>query len=127
MDTNILIYSATEPFDIVYQLRILGFTSIKVPVVVLNELTRISSSGTRRKLCRFAGLALSIAKGLDKVEFRYKSGSVDDQLMRAARDEKYIIATTDAALRRRLGAEGLSVIFLKDGRLIPETSLVTRR
>lgn len=126
LDTNILIYSATEPFDVVHQLRAVGLTHIKVPLAVMDELMRISSTGPSRKLRRFARLALEIAKGLETVEFEFKDVPTDDQLARAAKDGRYIIATTDAALRRRLAGEGLSVIFLKNGRLIPETDLVTR-
>lgn len=120
LDTNILIYSAERPFDIEQQLNAAGFSNIKVPQVVLDELEKISLRGGRRKVCRFAKLALEIAKRFEIIRFKSDAGDADSQLIHAAMDTRYIVATADAAVRRRLRLEGLPVIFPKDGRLTSE-------
>jgi len=115
LDTNILIYSAERPFDIEHQLMSAGYSDIRVPQVVLEELVRISRCGT--KLSKFARLALEIAKRFKIAELESEGGRADSQLIHAAMTGNYIIATADAAIRRRLKLEGLPVIFLKDKRL----------
>jgi rRNA-processing protein FCF1 len=125
LDTNVLIYSAIKPFDIAHQLRRFGFTSISVPCEVLDELRWLSSKGGSKSK-RFAILATQIALRFDTIALGYSARSVDDQLLLAAKEKGYIVATTDSALRRRLRDGGLSVIYLKRGRLIPETDLLTK-
>jgi rRNA-processing protein FCF1 len=125
LDANILIYSASRPFDISYQLRAAGFSRIKVPAVVLRELKRLASHGTK-KVSRFATLALEISKSFDIAELPFDEMSADDQLVRAATEMRCVVATTDATMRRRLRIGGSSVIFLKNGRLVAETSLITK-
>jgi rRNA-processing protein FCF1 len=46
---------------------------------------------------------------------------VDDQLIQMAKRGEYIVATSDSQLRRRLRKEGVSIIYLKNRRLIPES------
>ena len=125
LDANILIYSATLPFDIAFQLRRLGFSNIRVPFDVLGELRGLAMKGGGKSR-RFANLAMEIAHGFEPIELGLPSLAVDDQLLHSAREKGYIIATTDAGLRRRLRGEGLSVIYLKQGRLITEAELLTR-
>lgn len=125
LDTNVLIYSAAKPFDIAHQLRRFGFTNISVPCEVLDELRWLSSKGGSKSR-RFATLATQIALGFEKIALGYSARSVDDQLLMAAKEKGYIVATTDSALRRRLRDDGLSVIYLKRGRLISETDLLTK-
>ncbi|MGA2574166.1 MAG: PIN domain-containing protein [Candidatus Methanomethylicaceae archaeon] len=125
LDTNVLIYSAKKPFDIAHQLRRFGFTNISVPNEVLAELRWLSSKGGSKSK-RFATLATQIALGFGTIALGYSTRSVDDQLLMAAKEKGYIVATTDSALRRQLRDEGLSVIYLKRGRLIPETDLLTK-
>jgi rRNA-processing protein FCF1 len=125
LDTNVLIYSATKPFDIAHQLRRFGFTNISVPCEVLGELRLLSSKGGSKSK-RFATLAIQIALGFEAIALGYSTSSVDDQLLMVAKEKGYIIATADSALRRRLRDEGLSVIYLKRSRLIPETDLLIK-
>jgi rRNA-processing protein FCF1 len=120
LDTNILIYSAKEPFDIENQLTLSGFLDIRVPSVVLDELKHISMK--RDKTGRFAALALEIAKRF-KVLPSDSHDPADDQLISAARESHFMVATSDASMKRRLKAEGLPVIFLKNGRLLAESQI----
>src|SRR5512137_1989063 len=119
LDTNILIYSASEPFDIAHQLRIMGFTRVLVPSSVLWELEAISH-GRSKKLGRFAKLAIKIASSFERVDLRPAKPSVDEEIFAAAKSEGHMVATSDAAIRKRLRAIGITVLYLKDGRLINE-------
>ncbi|MBM5805398.1 MAG: hypothetical protein FJZ49_04975 [Candidatus Verstraetearchaeota archaeon] len=125
LDTNILIYSASEPFDIAHQLRRVGFVKVKVPKGVVDELERISLMRTGKEQ-RFAKLALEIAKKFDVLKEHAPKAPIDDQLVQMAKSKGYIVATSDSPLRRRLRKEGVSVIYLKHGRLIPESDLITK-
>jgi rRNA-processing protein FCF1 len=119
LDTNILIYSASEPFDIRYQLKAMGFSRVLVPSSVIWELEAISH-GKSKKLGRFAKLALKIASSFERVDLRPVKPTVDEEIMVAAKNEGYTVATSDAAMRRKLRAASITVLYLKDGRLINE-------
>lgn len=119
LDTNILIYSATQPFDLAHQLRIMGLTRVLVPSSVLWELEAISN-GKSKKLGRFAKLALKIASSFDRIDLTPVKPSVDEEIILAAKAEGLTVATSDSAMRRKLRAAGITVLFLKDGRLINE-------
>jgi len=120
LDTNILIYSASEPYDIAYQLKRLGFIDVKVPKAVMEELEGISERRTGKKQ-RFAKLALEIAGKFKTLWNSNEGAPVDDQLIQMAKIGGYVIATSDSQLRRRLRKEGVSIIYLKNRRLIPES------
>lgn len=119
LDTNILIYSASKPFDLAHQLKVMGFSRVYVPSSVLWELESISH-GKSRKLGRFAKLAMNIASSFDRIDLRPAKPSVDEEICAAAKSEGHVVATSDAAMRRRLRATGITVLYLKDGRLINE-------
>ncbi len=119
LDTNILINAASEPFDIVHQLRVMGFTRVAVPSSVLWELEAISQ-GRSRKLGRFARLAIKIASAFEHIDLSPVKASVDEEIIAAAKEGGHTVATSDAAMRRRLRAAGIAVLYLKDGRLIIE-------
>lgn len=119
LDTNILIYSASEPYDIAHQLKRLSFIDVKVPKAVIDELEGISERRTGKKQ-RFAKLALEIAGKFETLRDGNDKAPVDDQLIQMARRGGYIIATSDSQLRRRLRKEGVSIIYLKNRRLTPE-------
>lgn len=114
LDTNMLIFSAKLPFDIAHELKKHGFETILVPSFVLSELESIASYG-RPKERKFAKLALEIAKAFDRLDESAPGGQVDEKLFRLAKTGKYVIATADTPLRRRLIREGLDVVYLKDG------------
>lgn len=114
LDTNMLIFSAKLPFDIAHALRKQGFETILVPSFVASELESIAAYG-RPKERKFAKLALEIAKNFDRLDEPSAVGEVDEKLFSLAKTGKYVIATADTPLRRRLIREGLDVVYLKDG------------
>jgi rRNA-processing protein FCF1 len=117
LDTNILIYSASEPFDLAHQLKIMGFTRVLVPSSVLWELEAISH-GKSKKLGRFAKLAIKIASSFERIDLRPAKPSVDEEIIAAAKNEGHTVATSDTAMRRKLVAYGITALYLKEGRLI---------
>jgi rRNA-processing protein FCF1 len=119
LDTNILIYSASEPFDLAHQLMIMGFTRVLVPSSVLWELEAICQ-GKSRKLAKFAKLALRIATAFERIDLQPAKPSVDEEIINVAKTEGHMVATSDGAMRRRLRATGITVLYLKDGRLTNE-------
>ncbi len=125
LDTNILMYSASEPFNIAYQLEELGFKNILITEGVRRELERLAQNGHKKER-QFAKLSLEISSKFKVVPDPPVAGSVDDQLLEMAKKHGYIVATSDACLKRRLRREGLPVIYLKDRRLIAELNLITK-
>lgn len=127
LDTNILIYSASRPFDIAHLLGRAGYIDIRVPEAVLDELRRLSDDQKRGgkgkggggKLRKFARLALEIAGKFQQVPTP-RGVPADGELLRLARGGGYVVATSDAALMRHLRNAGAPVIFLKDGRLVAD-------
>jgi len=119
LDTNILIYSASEPFDIMHQLKVMGFTRVLVPSSVLWELEAISN-GRSKKLGRFAKLAIKIASSFERIDLCPAKPSVDEEIVAAAKTEGLTVATSDTAMRRKLRAASITILYLKDGRLINE-------
>lgn len=117
LDTNILMYAASHPYDIVHMLNKKGITDVRVPNFVINELEWLSK-GPGLKQTKFAKLALEIAKSFQILNGAFSGTTVDDKLLNLAKADGYIVATADAPLRRRLTVENIEVIYLKDGRLI---------
>ncbi|MDH7555602.1 MAG: PIN domain-containing protein [Candidatus Methanosuratincola sp.] len=115
LDTNILIYSASKPFNLESEMRRMGFSRITVPSFVLDELSSIGRSFDKRG--KFARLALQIARHFERVESEVAGADVDEKILRLAKEMGCAVATADAALRRRLSSEGIRVLLLK-GRMI---------
>ncbi|HPC28453.1 MAG TPA: PIN domain-containing protein [Candidatus Methanomethylicus sp.] len=118
LDTNILIYSASQPFDIAHSLEQRSLNSVLVPSFVIAELECLARGS--RKRSKVAALALRIASQFKAIQASVDGRTVDDKLANLAAREGYIVATADSPLRRRLLAMDVPVIYLKDGRLITE-------
>ncbi len=116
LDTNILIYSASKPFNLESEMRRMGFSSVAVPSFVLDELSSIGRSFNKRG--KFARLALQIAQHFDTIGAAVEGADVDEKILRLAKEMGCAVATADAALRRRLASEGIRVLLLKDRMII---------
>lgn len=118
LDTNILIYSASKPFNLESEMRRMGFSRIAVPSFVLDELCSIGRSFDKRG--KFAKLALQIARRFARIESDVGGADVDvdEKIVQLARAMGCTVATADAALRRRLMSEGIRVLLLKDRMII---------
>ena len=119
LDTNILIYSAAEPYDIEFTLRKKGVFFIKVPSFVIRELEYLCS-GKRTKASKLAKLALQIALRFEVMHVQVEGRDVDEKVLNLAKRHGYAVATADTMLRRRLMDAQVPVIYFKDGRLVTE-------
>ncbi len=119
LDTNILIYSASKPFNLESEMRQIGFTQIVVPSFVLDELQCIGRGADKRG--RFARLAIRIAQGFIRLDAHVEGSDVDEKILRLAKEKRCAVATADSALRRRLISDGIRVLLLKDRRIIDAT------
>ncbi|MEM1586360.1 MAG: 30S processome protein Utp24 [Candidatus Bathyarchaeia archaeon] len=114
LDTNFLFL----PF----QFRINIFDGIEVligkfePIVLsttIDELKRLSNSKSV-KIQRLSLSAMELAKRCRVVKVDVRPGeSYDDVLMRVAKENNYIVATNDRALRKKLREAGIATIFLR--------------
>lgn len=87
-----------------------------VPSLVVEELERISEKGSpkERRAARFA-LSLIQRLGLEVVEVERLPGEgVDDAIARFARDNGYIVATSDRELRRKLRRMGVLDAYYRE-------------
>ncbi len=112
LDTNILIYSASKPFNLESEMRRMGFSRIAVPSFVMDELRSIGSSLDKRG--KFARLALRIAQQFERLDSEEGGIDVDEKILRLAKEFGCSVATADSALRRRLESEGIRVLMLKN-------------
>ncbi|MEM1572916.1 MAG: hypothetical protein QXI49_02200 [Candidatus Methanomethylicaceae archaeon] len=125
LDTNIVIYSATEPFDILSQIMELGFGKPLIIESIKKELEKLSIKGSNKEK-RNAKLALKLCEKFELEPDPPISGNVDEKLLFLAKNKGYIIATCDSSIRKKLRELGLPVIYLKDGRLIAEVDIITK-
>ncbi|MDH5806509.1 MAG: hypothetical protein QXW62_01655 [Candidatus Methanomethylicaceae archaeon] len=125
LDTNIVIYSATEPFDILSQIMELGFGKPVIIESIKKELEKLSIKGSNKEK-RNAKLALKLCEKFELEPDPPISGNVDEKLLFLAKNKGYIIATCDSSIRKKLRELGLPVIYLKDGRLIAEVDIITK-
>ncbi|MCC6013016.1 MAG: PIN domain-containing protein [Candidatus Verstraetearchaeota archaeon] len=116
LDTNIIIYAVSEPFDLISQLRELGFSNIIIIESIKKELEKLLTKGNNKER-KFAKLALDLCKKFKIEKDPPVAGSIDDKIIHIAKDKGYIVATSDFLLRKRLKELGLTTIYLKDKRL----------
>ncbi len=115
LDTNFLLLPASESLNITAELdRILeGNYELLVLSPCLNELNKLKGKG--RKIALAVRLALELINKHAKViniEKR-ENESVDDLIIRVAKELNAIVATCDRDLRRRLRREGVPTIFYR--------------
>jgi rRNA-processing protein FCF1 len=94
--------------------------SVKVEPVLLppiaEELGRLISKG-KPKVRRIASSALRLAEKCVKLEYERRAGeTVDDYLVRIAKETRLPVATADLELKRKLRAEGIATIYVRGGR-----------
>lgn len=115
LDSNFLFIPLQFGVDIFEELQRLlgGLVRCVVPSPVVEELQLIRQEANP-KLKREINFALSLAERCETAEERVEAGeTVDDALVRLARRWRCPVATNDTELRRRLRAEGVPVIYLR--------------
>ncbi len=126
LDTNFLLIPIRFGVDVRAELGRVVEASFVLTVTpaVLEELRRLEDKvkASEAKDIRFALDFASQMKVIDDI--LAEGEEVDDQLLRLAVERGYIVATTDAGLRRRLREKGLSVVFLRQGRHLSIEGLI---
>lgn len=83
---------------------------------VYNEIESIMSKTDKPVLKRKAKFALEVLRNYKKIKFNKKMNeSVDDCLVRAAEELKYVVATADMKLRKKLRERKIPVIYPREG------------
>ena len=115
LDTNFLLLPAIKRINLLVELdRVLGRKyELLVPSPCMEELHKLKAIGG--KLEKAANLALKLierhARILDVP--RHDSETVDDLIVRIAKEIHAVVATCDKELRKRLRAEGIPVVFYR--------------
>ena len=126
MDTNFLMVPIR--FGVDYQAEIeriieASFILVTIPAVV-EELKQLRMSVKVGEL-KEIDFALALAEKITVIDEILAPGEkVDDQLIRVAKREGCVVATTDSELRRRLRSTGLPVIFLRQARYLVIDGLI---
>ena len=112
LDTNILLLPGAQKIDIFEELAtLLGSYEAIVPSFVKSELNGLAQG--QGKAAEAAKIALSLLNRATIVEAE-KSGSVDNSIVQYAKAHKVAVFTNDHALKKRLDAAGIEVIFLRN-------------
>ncbi len=114
LDTNMLLAIAQFKADVIGELRKHGY----VPIIlscVKQELEKLALG--RSKDAKAARVALEL---LEKHDFDYitKGGPVDSALLSVAKSEGWAVATNDAALIKKLKAQGIMAIRLRQKKML---------
>lgn len=114
LDANFLLVPFQFKVDIFSEIEALigGFEPI-VLSTTMEELKRLSKSRSE-KTRRNSLAALELAKKCRIVDVELRPGeSYDSAILRVADEGKYIVATNDRKLRKRLRDKGITTIFLR--------------
>jgi hypothetical protein len=126
LDTNFLLVPIRFGVDIQTEMaRVIeaSFVLATTPAVV-EELKRLETKVKPAEVKEIS-FALGIVSKIEVVDDILAPGEdVDDQLLRLADKNGYIVATTDAGLRRRLRDKGLPVVFLRQTRHLAIEGLI---
>ncbi|MGQ9468404.1 MAG: PIN domain-containing protein [Nitrososphaerales archaeon] len=117
LDASFILTLISKPLNLVEELEeMLGKVELLVLEDTIKELEAISKRPSIKK-AKQAKLALDFVARLKHITYSYE-GFVDDKILRCAMENRLLVATMDKELRKRLRAMGLSVISLRENRLI---------
>ncbi len=115
LDTNFLFIPLQFGVDIFEELERLlgGLVRCVVPSPVVDEL-KLLRQDAKPSLRKEVDFALALSEKCESIEEQAEAEeTVDDVLVRLAKSWKCPVATNDSELKRRLRAEGVPVIFLR--------------
>ena len=111
LDSSAILMMFEFSFDFEDELtRLLGAHHIVVPSAIIQELQVLSKQGEGKKH-RNAAAALKLIIKYDVVETKEQDG--DNAVVAVAQSTKGVAVTNDIALRRKLKALSIPVIFLR--------------
>ena len=110
LDTNGLLMLFQFHINLESELdRLLGLYNIVIPSVVINELSKLSSSVPEAK----AALKLAQKYNVLQVEERNNMATIDDVILDQAHILNAMVVTNDKELRKKLKQKGLTSIYLR--------------
>lgn len=113
LDTSFIMMAIDLSKDLFSQLsQLLGSVELVVTSKVIEELEKMR--GKEGYKSRKANLALNIIRNFKIIPVE-KSISTDQSILKLALKEKFIVATTDSDLIKKLKKLGIPVIYVKDG------------
>ena len=115
LDTNFLMVPIRFGVDVFLELdRLIGGAfQVAVTTSVIGEIKKLRE-GAKPSMIKELDFAASQAAQCIVIYEPLKHGeSVDDQILRLAKREDYIVATTDNALRRRLMEASVPTVYLR--------------
>jgi rRNA-processing protein FCF1 len=115
LDSNFLFVPFRFGVDIFEEMERLFSSNVRCLVsrLVLEELLSLKF-GAKPGFLREINFAVKIAKRCEIFEDKLRPGeTVDQSLVRVAREQGFYVATNDAELRKSLRNEGVSVVFLR--------------
>ena len=116
-DSNFLMLPSQRRIDIFRELYLSLNRSVQIIILspVYDELRNISLT-RHPKLRKQASLTLKMIEGLEIVNTKPNSKeTVDDFIIRFAKESKYPVATNDKELRKKLRSNNIPVIYLRQG------------
>jgi rRNA-processing protein FCF1 len=117
LDTSFILTLASKPLNLIEELEdIFGKVELLVLDDTIKELEVISKRSSIKK-AKQAKLALDFATKLKRIAYDCE-GSVDDKILRYAKENGLIVITMDKELKKRLKAINLSTITLRENRLV---------
>jgi len=117
LDASFILTLASKPLSLIEELEeMFGKVELLVLEDTIKELEVISRRPSIKK-SKQAKMALDFIMRLERIIYAHE-GSVDDKILRCAMENKFIVATMDRELRKRLRSMRLSVITLRQNRLI---------
>lgn len=120
LDTNFLLIPSRFGVDIFDEAERVLNRPLECYVTrsVLREIAQLKQ-GASPSFARELRFAEKIAERCSVLEVEAEAGeTVDDSILRTARDEGMIVGTTDAGLRRRLREAGVKVLVLRQRRYL---------
>ena len=116
VDTNVLIYSAKNGFDLFSELKQFGASDILIPKKVVEELEQVSKTASKGSDKKAAKLAIQIINysGLKLIEL--DSGHTDDAIISYSKLNNNLVLTNDSELKKRLTAENIKILTLSNNK-----------
>jgi len=112
LDTNGLCAQEQFRVDVFDQLARMGYTEFLVTRCVVGELERLRAAGSARERAA-AEVGASLLSRCRVVEDATGAADCDDSIARKAKELNAAVLSLDRLLRRRLRAQGTSVVYLR--------------
>lgn len=114
LDSNFLFIPLRFGVDIFEELqRLLGGVRCVLTTPIVDEL-RLLRNGARPSFRKEVDFALGLIDRCEVIDESLAPGeTVDDSILRVASEGRFIVATNDTELRKRLRGIGIPVVFLR--------------